>query len=286
MRPILRPLFVLLTLLCLPALAFAQAAPVPDVTDLPSLMQSMIAGFGSHAWTTVATSALMLAAFATRFLTAKEKNPFFHSTTWLTISSAAVAIFMIVARTITDKGFSASAISGAIIMGLLTSGLLNNPTPTGVVQTVPAPNQSGFARLSMMAILIPVSLLAACACWRATDPKYSTPECIIARQSVDCTIAAFKDEAGRGLALVTQLIASGTVNVDMLLTALKDAGFQSGECIIASAAKDFGAKGTGASPNEAAFLANWHKWRGAKRPGVIYKGADPKNTACIGRPVA
>ena len=284
MRHLIMRVTLFLAVLLLPLTALAQGVD-PSTLDPASLATKFVDALFSRDWTTGVAFGLIGIVYATRFLTTKEAWPWLHSKAWTIWSTGGVFVVTAAAKALAASGFNAHALVGAITLAVLNVVAISNPTLIGVVTTPPEP-AGGFVSLRLMILGTIATLLVACACWQPTNVKYNTPECIVARASVDCTVAAFKDEAGRGLSLVTELIAHGTFDAATLLDALKNAGFQSGECILASAANALGAKAAGASYNEAAFLKSWNDWRGTKRPGVIYKGADKPNIACISRLVA
>lgn len=117
-------------------------------------------------------------------------------------------------------------------------------------------------------MLIPFAS-SGCACW---GEKKDTKACIVARQALDCTMAAIKDLAPAAVAFVTGAIASGSPIWDDVLQALRTQGIQDGTCIIASVLNDFVAR-PAASPQRAALLDSFHKWL----PGVKVKLPEGKS---------
>ena len=115
-------------------------------------------------------------------------------------------------------------------------------------------------------------LATGCACWTSKDPAvYGSAKCVAERNTVNCVTDSVKAELGRGEAIVTNLIASGTVDVASLLAALETAGISSGECILAVVANNV-ITTTTATPASMVFVANFNAYQVARNKAFKVAG--------------
>ncbi len=131
-----------------------------------------------------------------------------------------------------------------------------------------------------LALLAPVFFVAACACWQPQSPKYSSPECAVARGAVDCGVAAI------GSAIGPILGAIGPGDYQLMLDTAKGQGIAAGGCFLAEvvgaftapAAPPEGAKMKASSPvmriAAEQALAEWRKANKLDAVPLCFRAAD------------
>lgn len=113
-------------------------------------------------------------------------------------------------------------------------------------------------------------LASGCACWQPQHPDYNAPKCVVARQAVDCTTEAVKDNVAQLLPVVQWIIKGAdrsSWDTEWITNTLMAMGFQNVGCILAALENDFLRSPMAAPSKEHLVFEAWKK----KHPGIAYK---------------
>lgn len=173
------------------------------------------------------------------------------------------------------KGPEAKSVVGKLIDAL---AFLTRKDADGTLKIPLARSKAGSnAKMKLPALLplLPLVLLASCACWQ---PEHRNDKgCAILHSVIDCTKDALTKQLGRTVSSIIAGFLAGNVSVDwdMLLTRLEEAGIKDGGCILAQIQNDLLSK-PAASPTDgerakivAGALARWKVKHGLD--GVKYR---------------
>ncbi len=114
--------------------------------------------------------------------------------------------------------------------------------------------QSGHVNVGTMLAIGVVGLMLAfltsCVCWQPSNPKFSTPECVIARKTVQCGLQ------GASVVLAQTLATIPTQQWSSLLDQLKSDGGTAIGCLLADLPSTFSGKLMSANPASAVYKSS------------------------------
>lgn len=243
---------LLAVLFMIAGLAYAQG-PIPDpATNGVAWFDWLYAAAQSHDKMAVIAGMLVLVTALWRWVAPKihgKLGDAVNGPVGKPISVLVLAELGAIGTALLGHHLDAHTLLSGLVVAFFAAGGYSTFKP--LVEKIFGSSQAAKAATAIL-LLAGLGLTAsACACWEKNSPDYNTAKCVVARDTVDCTVTAVESLGPVAWGIVESLLGQqASIDWSAVLAGLKQAGLRDGSCLLARIELWFAGKlqGVQASP--------------------------------------